>query len=142
MALHKIPSCYSVKYSHMCSGVIWKTVFTEHSVTLHQEIPLESLLRKEMLYISSMWRCRRVLWAWAHLRWPRRKWKCLLFGTKWNRVQSIQTNKTFTSDRCKSKHLSWYWGTSLQTVWVTCNIVKVPLTWRHTFGLYRDINCP
>ncbi len=29
----------------------------------------------------------------------------------------------------------------MQTVWVTCIIVKVPLTWRHLFGLYRDINC-
>jgi len=47
MALNKIQSCYSVKYSYMCSGVIWKTIFTEHSLTLHQEMPLESLLRKE-----------------------------------------------------------------------------------------------
>ncbi|KAK7125490.1 hypothetical protein R3I93_020994 [Phoxinus phoxinus] len=31
----------------MCSGVLRKTVFTEHSLTLHQEMPLESLSRKE-----------------------------------------------------------------------------------------------
>jgi len=36
-----------IKYSHMSSGVIWKTIFTEHGLTLHQEMPLESLLRKE-----------------------------------------------------------------------------------------------
>jgi len=47
MALHRIPSCYSVKYNHMCSGVIWKTIFCEHSLMLHQEMPFESLLLKE-----------------------------------------------------------------------------------------------
>jgi len=31
----------------MCSGVIWKTIFTEHSLTVHQDMPLESLLYKE-----------------------------------------------------------------------------------------------
>jgi len=47
MSLHKIPSCYSVKYSHMYSRVIWNTIFTEHSLMLHQEMPPESLLLKE-----------------------------------------------------------------------------------------------
>jgi len=31
----------------MWSGVIWKTIFTEHSLTLHQEMPVETLLRKD-----------------------------------------------------------------------------------------------
>jgi len=50
MAFHKIPSRYSLKYSHMCSGVIWKTIFTEHSRALHQKMPLESLLHKEKAF--------------------------------------------------------------------------------------------
>ncbi len=49
------------------------------------------------------------------------------------------TIQTFISDRSKSKCLSWYGGAAEQTAWVTGIFAKVPLTWRHILGLYRDI---
>jgi len=52
-------------------------------------------------------------------------------GIKFSVPKTKRNNQTFTSDRCKSRHLSWFWGASLQTVWLTSIIVKVPLTWRH-----------
>ncbi len=49
------------------------------------------------------------------------------------------TIQTLISDRGKSKHLSWYVGAAEQRAWVTGVCAKVPLTWRHILGLYRDI---
>ena len=58
---------------------------------------------RRKLYISSMWRCRRVLWAWAHLTWSRRQWECVLwsdesmfqlvFGKKWTLSSQSQRRK-------------------------------------------------
>ncbi len=47
MALHKKPSCWSVKYSHMGSGVLQKPAVIYHSLLLHQEMQHESLLLEE-----------------------------------------------------------------------------------------------
>jgi len=64
---------------------------------------------RRKLSISSMWRCRRVLWAWAHLRWSRRKWKCLLWsdvsmfqlvlGRKWNSPKDKRDQPDFHQRR-------------------------------------------
>jgi len=132
MALHKIPSCYSVKYSHMYSQVIWKTIFTEHSLMLHQEMPLECLFKGESftsvlcgdggefsgpelisdgleesgnVCCGQMSPCFRLIWE----------------------ENGIEFSQPHIHQR--------------QAIWVTCIIVKVTLTWRHMFGLYRDIDC-
>ncbi len=47
---------------------------------------------------------------------------------KFSVLETKGTMQTFTSDRCKRK--TWH-GI----------FAKVPLTWRHILGLYRDINC-
>ncbi len=44
--------------------------------------------------------------------------------------------------RQKQKQMSvMYGGAAEQTTWVTEICAKVPLTWRHILGLYRDIYC-
>ncbi len=55
--------------------------------------------------------------------------------------QTKRTIQIFISDRSKSKCLSWYGDVAEQTAWVTGICAKVPLTWRHILGLYRDIYC-
>ncbi len=73
------------------------------------------------------------------------KWDHNLFPGKMNSEFSVPKTKgtiqTFISDRSKSKRLSWYGGAAEQTARVIGMCVKVPLTWRHILGLYRDIYC-
>ncbi len=47
MALHKKLSCCGVKYSHVGSGVLWKTTVIYHSLLLHEEMQLEYPCLKE-----------------------------------------------------------------------------------------------
>ncbi len=60
---------------------------------------------------------------------------------KFSVPQTKRTIQTFISDRGKRKCLSWYGGAAVQMAWVTGICAKVPLTWRHILGLYKDIYC-
>ncbi len=108
---------------------------------------------RRKLYINSMQRCRWILWAGAHLRCSKRQWKCVLYsdestfqlvsGKNGFRVLSpkVQRDHPDFHYRQKQKQTSvMVWGCSrANSMGGIC--AKVPLTWRHTLGLYRDIYC-
>jgi len=78
----------------MCSGVIWKTIFTEHSLTLHQEMPLESLLRKEnglhQFYVEMPGEFSGPELISDGLEESGRKWNCFCF---WEKMESSFQSK-------------------------------------------------
>jgi len=97
------------------------------------------------IYISSIQRCRQVLWARAHLRWSKRQWKCVpwsdestfqhVFGKNGHRVLSPKDDRGQPDFHQRQVQKQTF------VTWVTRICVKVPLTWRRILGLYRDIYC-
>ncbi len=123
MALHKKPSCCGVKYSYMGSGVLQKTTVIYHSLLLHQEMQLESLLLEEkvihqfyaaMLQSSLGQSSSQIVKKSENVCCAQMSPQFNLFLGKMNMEFSVPKTKgtilTFISNRSKSKHLSWYGG--------------------------------
>ncbi len=94
---------------------------------------------KRKPYVNIYQKCRRVLWAKAHLKWTVSKWKMFYGQTSPNLTflleitdavsSGLKRKETFhrvISIQFESQHLWWYvlkWY-MVHTVWVTCMICK------------------
>jgi len=125
MALHKIPSCYSVKYSHKSSGVILENHF-------HWTQSDAASINATWIYVTQGESFTSVLCG-NISEFSDESMFQLVFVRKWNRALSPKDKR----DQPDFHQRSWYWGALLQTVWVTCIIVKVLLTWRHIFCIVQ-----
>jgi len=118
IALHYKPSCCCVKYSHVLRSILENLCHLTQSDAASRNATRISVTQGE---ICTSVQCRDA----AEFSGPEIQHVLFLEKTS---AQSKGTIQTFVSERCKSKHLSWYGGTSVQTAWVACICVKESLT--------------
>ncbi len=153
MALYEKPSCCSVKYSHMGSGVLQKNCchLTQSAAASRNAIWISFTQGESYKFYAVITPDSQDQSSSQIVK--KKQWKCVLCSNEstfqlvsWEKwMSSFQSqrpkgpSRLFISERCKSTRLSWYGGAAEQTAWVTGICVKVPWTWRHILGFYRDI---
>ena len=111
---HEKLSCSCVKYSGIGLGVLQKTIITQHSPWLHQEMPLETLPCKDksihQYYAETLpsflgLSLSQMIWKTVEM-WSDECTIQLVLGKMDIQLKIKGTIQTFFSERSKNQHLS------------------------------------
>ncbi len=64
----------------MGPGILPETTVGKHNPPCHLQMPLKLYHARRKPYVNMVQKCRRVLWAKAHLKWTVSKWKSVLWS--------------------------------------------------------------
>ncbi len=86
----------------MGPGILPETTVGKHNPLCHLQMPTKALSCKKEAYVNMVQKCRRVLWAKAHLKWTVSKWKSGLWSEE-SKFDNLVGNHRHRVLRAKEK---------------------------------------